>query len=374
MIVYFKYQVYRDLRSQGCPIVLFRTTFLAVSSLVLSIPSFGAVSIVGSRQYHGHGRSGGIVLRYGAGPLVGLRRQHRRSFDQSHLALPAPMRLGGYAEISFDFQAGVARHASIRTYHGSPERPLHAEQPHRRCCQHLHISQLSRFPGNLDHLTFSGIFAPPSFWDFASDSPWVFFDRTGKSFILSPASNFMTASHDHGTEWRTGQRNLHRHLHPARAASSTAPCWWWRAASIAPSTPGDRRSTALSGKTRPANDADVSLNKIGYWTDNGAAYYYQMAGSMTYEQTLAAVKSDFDRAGIRLGYLQLDSWFYPKGSGAAVEQQRRGHLSIRRRIAALHLRPLALPAEPRRSADHPRALDRSQQSRTARSTRCPATS
>ena len=59
--------------------------------------------------------------------------------------------------------------------------------------------------------------------------------------------------------------------------------------------------TALGGKTRPANDADASLNKIGYWTDNGASYYYHMAGSMNYEQTLAAVKGDFDKAGIKLG-------------------------------------------------------------------------
>ena len=51
--------------------------------------------------------------------------------------------------------------------------------------------------------------------------------------------------------------------------------------------------TALGGKTRPANDADVSLNKIGYWTDNGAAYYYHMADSMTYEQTLDAVEERF---------------------------------------------------------------------------------
>jgi hypothetical protein len=28
------------------------------------------------------------------------------------------------------------------------------------------------------------------------------------------------------------------------------------------------------------------------------------------------VKSDFDRAGVKLGYLQLDSWFYPKGSAS----------------------------------------------------------
>jgi hypothetical protein len=74
---------------------------------------------------------------------------------------------------------------------------------------------------------------------------------------------------------------------------------------------------SLLGKTRPANDADISLRQIGYWTDNGATYYYQTGNSLTYEQTLAAIKADFDRAGIGLGYIQLDSWFYPKGPNAA---------------------------------------------------------
>src|SRR6201999_675477 len=36
--------------------------------------------------------------------------------------------------------------------------------------------------------------------------------------------------------------------------------------------------------------------------------------SMTYEQTLTAIKADFAAQGIPLGYLQLDSWFYPKGA------------------------------------------------------------
>src|SRR5262249_11859053 len=85
-----------------------------------------------------------------------------------------------------------------------------------------------------------------------------------------------------------------------------------------------RALTSLSGKIRPANDTDVSLNKIGYWTDNGAAYYYHMAGSMSYEQTLSAVKADFDRVGVPLGYLQLDSWFYPKGSVARWDNNGAG--------------------------------------------------
>src|SRR5260370_19845568 len=37
---------------------------------------------------------------------------------------------------------------------------------------------------------------------------------------------------------------------------------------------------------------------------------------MTYEQTLAGVKRDFDKQGITLGSMQLDSWFYPKGKSA----------------------------------------------------------
>jgi hypothetical protein len=75
--------------------------------------------------------------------------------------------------------------------------------------------------------------------------------------------------------------------------------------------------TRLQGKTRPPNDADPTLNQVGYWTDNGATYYYQTAPSLTYPQTLAAVKANFDQLGIGLGYVQLDSWFYPKGPSAA---------------------------------------------------------
>lgn len=30
----------------------------------------------------------------------------------------------------------------------------------------------------------------------------------------------------------------------------------------------------LAGKTPPANDAAIELEKLSYWTDNGATYYY----------------------------------------------------------------------------------------------------
>jgi hypothetical protein len=71
--------------------------------------------------------------------------------------------------------------------------------------------------------------------------------------------------------------------------------------------------TGLSGKVRPANDATVELAKLGYWTDNGAAYYYNYNPAYGYAGTLLAVRDDFAAVGFPLGYVQLDSWWYPKG-------------------------------------------------------------
>ena len=73
--------------------------------------------------------------------------------------------------------------------------------------------------------------------------------------------------------------------------------------------------TGLSGKVRPANDAAVELNKLGYWTDNGATYYYSyVTATRGYPATLLAVRDEFASKGLLLGYMQLDSWWYPKGS------------------------------------------------------------
>jgi hypothetical protein len=222
---------------------------------------------------------------------------------------------GAYIETSFDFDSGGLRHAAIRSYQDHPAVLFTVTNPSADVANTFAFPNWTQYPRNLDHLTFSGIFAPPSTWGFAADSPWVFFDRTGKTFILSPAANFMTAS----TAWGPNQEMAsgiareiavlprgfeHRTLLVVENEVNRGFDTW------------GRMLTSLGGKARPANDADISLAKVGYWTDNGAPYYYHTADTMNYEQTLNAVKNDFDRAGIALGYLQLDSWFYPKGREA----------------------------------------------------------
>ena len=230
--------------------------------------------------------------------------------------------LGTYSEVSFDFLAGAPRHASIRAYWDHPAVLFTVGNP-GAAANNFSFPNLAQYPRNLSHLAFSGTFAPPSFWNLAPESPWVFFDSSGNTFILSPAANFMTAANTQGSKGEIAsgisagiaslpQGFQHRTLLVIEPGINRAFDTWGQAL------------TSLYGKTRPPNDADASLKKAGYWTDNGATYYYHTEGSMNYEQTLAAVKANFDKLGIGIGYVQLDSWFYPKGPTALWSNNGQG--------------------------------------------------
>ena len=69
------------------------------------------------------------------------------------------------------------------------------------------------------------------------------------------------------------------------------------------------------GRARVDRYADAGLSRLGYWTDNGAAYYYRTEGDLNEADTLLAVKADAAARGIPLGYMQLDSWWYFKEPG-----------------------------------------------------------
>ena len=71
--------------------------------------------------------------------------------------------------------------------------------------------------------------------------------------------------------------------------------------------------------------ADVGLSRLGYWTDNGAYYYYKTAPGKNYHETLIAARDDAVRRGIPYGYFQIDSWWYPKHeSDSSILQAFRG--------------------------------------------------
>ena len=64
---------------------------------------------------------------------------------------------------------------------------------------------------------------------------------------------------------------------------------------------------------------DFSINYLGYYTDNGACYYYYTGDYANYEEALIAVKKDADNKGIPYRYLQIDSWWYFKGNSDGVK-------------------------------------------------------
>jgi hypothetical protein len=162
----------------------------------------------------------------------------------------------------------------------------------------------------------------------AQDSPWLFFDASANGFLISPASDFLVARMD-----RSGAGALtssisadlgglssgleHQTLLVVGTGLNHLFDTW------------GQTLTTLRGKIRPANDADLTLNKFGYWTDNGATYYYHFEPQLGYPGTLLAVRHEFDQRGIALGYLQLDSWWYPKGPNARWDDASGGIFQYR---------------------------------------------
>lgn len=62
---------------------------------------------------------------------------------------------------------------------------------------------------------------------------------------------------------------------------------------------------------------DLSINNLGYYTDNGAYYYYHTEDGMNYEQTMLDA---LHQISLPFHYLQIDSWWYYKGIGDGVTE------------------------------------------------------
>ena len=230
--------------------------------------------------------------------------------------------IGPYQEIAFRYSREGARAAGIRVYAGKPIVLFSVRylEPGPNLAP---FPGLTTYPRNLFHLAYDGIFGNARFDLLAADSPWVFFDSDLRTFVLSPASHLAIAN--------TTQRaatGIESGVNPAiatlpqdfqfdtilvvgRGLNKTLDTW-------------GRALTDLGGKNRPANDADMMLSRLGYWTDNGSAYYYRFESSLGYTGTLQRVKDEFARQGVPLGYMQLDSWFYPKGGAARWEDSTGG--------------------------------------------------
>ncbi|HME09501.1 MAG TPA: hypothetical protein VKG25_20745 [Bryobacteraceae bacterium] len=219
--------------------------------------------------------------------------------------------IGPFAQITFAYTVDGPRRGTIRAY-SNRKAVLFIDSYDSSAANGSPFPVLSQYPKLPYHVTFGGMFSVPSFPGWAPESPWFFWDASKNVFVVSPADHFMTAA----TNWDSQQRLVsgidaritafpsgfeHKTLLLLEEGINQAFDSWGHA------------MTDLYQKVRAPNDGDTTLRMLGYWTDNGASYYYRQAPNLSYEDTLTAVKAGFDQIGIQLGYMQLDSWFYPKG-------------------------------------------------------------
>lgn len=222
-------------------------------------------------------------------------------------------RIGAYREIKFDWQTNdVSFGGSIRIYDtnsvalftwtcDTPTKNLPVVFP-----------QFTSIPTALHPFSFKEqCWAPPSFKLETNGTPWLFFDDRDNATLISPANNFLVARmsgdgvHEIASGLNPGVSDLPKGFSHSTlmAFDSGIRATWndWSAALL-----------NLAGKTMPSNDADFSLRYLGYWTDNGAAYYYNYDTNSGYDGTLEKVVERYRAEKIPIRYLQLDSWWYYK--------------------------------------------------------------
>ena len=221
--------------------------------------------------------------------------------------------IGGFQEITFSWSENrKPMNGSIRLY-STNELVLFSQTCGR--AQELPpvaFPDFTKLPDSLHIFSYGHHeFAPPHFGTNAISTPWLLFDDHANAFVISPASHFMVASMsgDGRNEVASGFNPALRNL-PAGLAQQTLVAFgdginktWdsWGHALV-----------QLQGAKRPTYDADAVLKYLGYWTDNGATYYYNYDFDKGYANTLQALAEHYRQEQIPIRYLQLDSWWYYK--------------------------------------------------------------
>lgn len=154
--------------------------------------------------------------------------------------------------------------------------------------------------------------------------PFALFNKAGKAVVISPYDNFMAASLWHSEpeggviSWGImgGVNEI-----PANFSYNTL-LMYYDGINNAFQAWGNtlQRQFGYSNWLERHNNVknDISLNYLGYWTDNGAYYYYHPETNKSYEESLLDVKSYSVGSQIPYRYLQIDSWWYPKDVIKAV--------------------------------------------------------
>lgn len=221
--------------------------------------------------------------------------------------------IGSYKSISFRWKGNNKYAGDIRWYNSKPVVIFSLTLPEGAAGNApAAFPDFDGIPKSLHHFSYhNDVFSKPQFSLEQTSTPWLLFDNDYDACVISPASDFIVSmlSGDGQTQissaLNAGVKNLPRGFtHRTIMVFDKGISKVWDSWGSAMRT--------LYSRTRPANDADDVLKYFGYWTDNGADYYYNYDTSLGYENTLLALRKRYREENIPLGYMQLDSWWYEK--------------------------------------------------------------
>ena len=222
-------------------------------------------------------------------------------------------RVGAYQQLAFAWKdSGRGVTGFIRLYERAGLALFSDTLPQASISPAAPFPDFTKVPAGWFHFSYQDrAFSAPQFHFGTTSSPWMFFDAQDHALLVSAADNFLVAN-------LTGN-GIDRVAAGFSPTLTSLPGGFTQQTLLAF---GDginatydlwgQALTDLQGKHRPANDADDSLKYFGYWTDNGADYYYNYDQNEGYAGTLEALVAKYREEKIPLRYLQLDSWWYHK--------------------------------------------------------------
>lgn len=220
--------------------------------------------------------------------------------------------VGVFQEIRFRWNQGGPLAGSIRAYDTQPVLLFSLACEEAANALPVLLPRFTTFPRNLHQFSYRNTtFAPPVFGLQATGTPWLLFDDRAGAVVISPADHFLLTRMI-GDGDAVIASGLNEGATGLRAHFTCRTLMTFGFGINATWDQWGRVLTDLQGETRPPNDADVGLRYLGYWTDNGAVYYYNYDPALGYAGTLEALVRRYRERGIPIRYLQLDSWWYSK--------------------------------------------------------------
>lgn len=224
--------------------------------------------------------------------------------------------LGTYSQVAFDFIGAdsIGRHVSIKSYWQSPQliftEQLLADAPNDPATSFPRLTTDWSGEGK-HHINYYGAFASSVYDAGLQDGPAMFFD-TKSAFVISAASHFPQAILSFGPagELVTGidpaigtlpKGFSHQTLVVVANAPNAAFDLW-----------GKTLTTLIQAPQ--IDPEDLVASKLGYWTSQGSPYWWYGLPAANLEPTLLSMVAQARQLNAPFGYVELDSYFYPKGS------------------------------------------------------------